>query len=162
MHLAREVALKQEFCGPLAIVRPTLVYGFDDPHNSYGPNRFRRLASAGKDIVLFGEGEERRDHVDVDDVAHLVHLIVKHRSRGVANAVSGEVVSFRDLAEFASKSFESNVKVRSSMRTGLMPHNGYRHFDNSMVATAFPNFRFKGWREGLSALYLRPRVEGQA
>lgn len=161
MHLAREVALKQEFCGPLAIVRPTLVYGLDDPHNSYGPNRFRRLASAGKDIVLFGEGEERRDHVDVDDVAHLVHLIVKHRSRGVVNAVSGEVVSFRDLAVFASKSFESNVKVRDSMRTGLMPHNGYRHFDNSMVATAFPNFRFKGWREGLSALYLRPRVEGQ-
>jgi hypothetical protein len=27
-----------------------------DPHNGYGPNRFRRLAAAGQEIVLFGEG----------------------------------------------------------------------------------------------------------
>jgi nucleoside-diphosphate-sugar epimerase len=40
-----------------------------DPHNGYGPNRFRRLAAAGQEIVLFGGGEERRDHVLVDDVA---------------------------------------------------------------------------------------------
>jgi nucleoside-diphosphate-sugar epimerase len=71
MHLAREVALREAHPGPLALVRPTLVYGLDDPHNGYGPNRFRRLAAAGKDIVLFGEGEERRDHVDVEDIAEL-------------------------------------------------------------------------------------------
>jgi nucleoside-diphosphate-sugar epimerase len=37
-----------------------------DPHNGYGPNRFRRLAAGGEEIVLFGEGEERRDHVQVE------------------------------------------------------------------------------------------------
>ena len=47
----------------LAILRPTLIYGAGDPHNGYGPNRFRRLAATGKPIILFGEGEERRDHV---------------------------------------------------------------------------------------------------
>ena len=157
MHLAREVALKQEYSGPLAIVRPTLVYGFDDPHNGYGPNRFRRLAAAGKDIVLFGEGEERRDHVDVDDIAELVYLIVMHRSSGIVNAVSGEVVSFKVLAEHASAAFTGNVKVIGSPRSGPMPHNGYRPFDNSAVLKAFPGFRFRGWREGLSALHQRQR-----
>ena len=162
MHLAREVALRQEYSGPLAIVRPTLVYGFDDPHNGYGPNRFRRLAAAGKDIVLFGEGEERRDHVDVDDIAELVYLIAMHRSSGIANAVSGEVVSFRDLADHASAAFEPNVKVIGTTRSGPMPHDGYRPFDNSAVLKAFPGFRFKGWREGLSILHQRQRVELQA
>ena len=162
MHLAREVALRQEYLGPLAIVRPTLVYGFDDPHNGYGPNRFRRLAAAGKDIVLFGEGEERRDHVDVDDIAELVYLIAIHRSSGIANAVSGEVVSFRDLAEHASAAFEPNVKVIGTTRSGPMPHDGYRPFDNSAVLKAFPGFRFKGWREGLSILHQRLREELQA
>ena len=159
MHLAREVALRQDHAGPLAIVRPTLVYGYDDPHNGYGPNRFRRLAAAGKEIVLFGEGEERRDHVDVEDIAELVRLIVLHRSAGIANAVSGEVVSFRELAEFAAASFSPKVTVKGSPRAGPMPHNGYRPFDNAAVTRAFPGFRFKGWREGLAAVHARQKLD---
>lgn len=153
MHLAREVALRAEFAGPLAIVRPTLVYGLRDPHNGYGPNRFRRLAAAGKEIVLFGEGEERRDHVDVEDVAALVCLIAQHRSQGVVNAVSGEVVSFRDLAQFAASEFEPRVAVRGSPRSGPMPHDGYRPLANRAALQAFPGFRFKSWREGLSRVH---------
>jgi nucleoside-diphosphate-sugar epimerase len=153
MHLAREVALKQDFDGPLAIVRPTLVYGLEDPHNGYGPNRFRRLAAGGKEIVLFGEGEERRDHVDVEDIARLVYLILSHRSAGIANAVSGEVVSFRELAEFAAAGFAPRVAVKGSPRTGPMPHGGYRPFDNRAVLAAFPDLRFKSWREGLSRIH---------
>jgi nucleoside-diphosphate-sugar epimerase len=74
MHLTREVMLRSEFSGPLAFVRPTLTYGIDDPHNGYGPNRFRRLAAAGKDLTLFGEGEEQRDHIAVADIAELGFL----------------------------------------------------------------------------------------
>lgn len=153
MHLTREVALRQHCAGPFAIVRPTLVYGLDDPHNGYGPNRFRRLAADGKEIVLFGEGEERRDHVDVRDVAELVRLIILHRSAGVANAVSGEVVSFRALAEHAAAAFAPNVGVKGSSRNGPMPHNGYRAFYTSLACEAFPGFRFRGWREGLTAVH---------
>lgn len=153
MHLAREVALKADFSGPLAIVRPTLVYGLEDPHNGYGPNRFRRLAAAGKDIVLFGEGEERRDHVDVEDVAALVCLLVKNKSVGIVNAVSAEVVSFRELAEFAASEFEPRVAVKGSPRSGPMPHNGYRPFRQSAAVSAFPGFRFKTWREGLARVH---------
>jgi UDP-glucose 4-epimerase len=153
MHLAREVALRAEFAGPLAIVRPTLVYGLEDPHNGYGPNRFRRLAAAGKEIVLFGEGEERRDHVDVEDVAALVCLIAQHRSQGVVNAVSGEVVSFRELAQFAASEFEPHVAVRGSPRSGPMPHDGYRPLANRAALQAFPGFGFRSWRQGLSQVH---------
>lgn len=162
MHLAREVALRQDHAGPLAIVRPTLVYGYDDPHNSYGPNRFRRLAATGKEIVLFGEGEERRDHVDVEDVAALVRLIVLHRSAGIVNAVSGEVVSFSELAEFAAAAFPPAVVIKCTPRNGPMPHNGYRPFDNAAVLRAFPSFHFKGWREGMAAVNARQLKESRA
>lgn len=157
MHLAREVALRQAYGGPLALVRPTLVYGAADPHNGYGPNRFRRLAAEGRDIVLFGEGEERRDHVFVEDVAELVRRIVLHRSHGAVNAVSGEVVSFRELAEFAVADFGAASRVTGSPRSGPMPHGGYRPFDNSAVAQAFPGFRFRGWREGLAEVHRQVR-----
>jgi len=153
MHLTREVALRQEFAGPIAAVRATLVYGLDDPHNGYGPNRFRRLAATGQEIVLFGEGEEQRDHVHVEDIAELVRNIILRRSTGIANAVSGQVVSFRDLAQFAVKDFASKSVIKSTPRNGPMPHNGLRPFDNSAVLKAFLGFRFKGWQEGLSAVH---------
>lgn len=159
MHLAREIALKQEYPRPLTIIRPTLVYGYDDPHNGYGPNRFSRLASAGEDIVLFGEGEERRDHVDVNDIAELIYLIAIHKSIGIANAVSGELVSFRQLADHAVASYNSMSNVITTKRNGQMPHNGYRPFNNSEVIKAFPQFKFKTWKEGLMNVHTRLRKD---
>ena len=151
MHLAREVLLRSEFSGPFGILRPTLIYGAGDPHNGYGPNRFRRLASEGKEIVLFGDGEERRDHVPIGDVAELLTRMVLRRSSGVLNAVSGEVASFRELAEFTASQFSPPPAVRGTSRTGVMPHNGYRPFDPSGIRRAFPDFRITPWREGIAA-----------
>ena len=84
MHLARELMLKATVKAPLVVVRSTLINGEGDPHSGYGPNRFRRLAAAGQEIVLFGEGEERRDHVLIDDVAEIVCRVIERRSRGNA------------------------------------------------------------------------------
>lgn len=149
MHLAREVLLRSVFTGPLALIRPTLVHGLDDPHNGYGPNRFRRLAATGREIVLFGEGEERRDHVAVEDIAELVLQVIRHRSSGIANATSGAVASFREMAQFCAAYFSPRVGIRGTPRSGPMPHNGYRPFAPSAALAAFPGFRFTPWREGL-------------
>jgi UDP-glucose 4-epimerase len=158
MHLTREIALRECYLGPLAIVRPTLVYGFNDPHNGYGPNQFRRLAFKGDPITLFGDGEELRDHVYVEDVAALISQIVLLRSSGIANAVSGEAVSFRELAEFVAREFSPHVLINCSLRKGSMPHGGYRAFDNSSILKAFPDFNFKSWRIGLGLVNQRQRL----
>jgi nucleoside-diphosphate-sugar epimerase len=152
MHLAREVMLRTAFSGPLAFVRPTLTYGIDDPHNGYGPNRFRRLAAEGREIVLFGEGEERRDHVAVEDIAELILRIVLERSSGVFNAVSGDVVSFRALAEFIVEEFRPPVVIKGSPRFGPMPHNGLRPFARSAALATFPGFQFTRWQEGIAKM----------
>lgn len=154
MHLTREVMLS-EAAGeaPFASLRPTLIYGADDPHNGYGPNRFRRLAAGGKEIVLFGEGEERRDHVLIDDVAELAARILMHRSRGVLNAATGTVISFRDIAEQIAAQYPKHVAVTGSPRSGPMPHNGYRRFDSAATAAAFPDFRYTPPREGFARVH---------
>src|SRR6185436_15961800 len=66
MHAARELMLRSSTRAPVAMLRPTLIYGLADPHSGYGPNRFRREAEKGEPILLFGDGEERRDHILVD------------------------------------------------------------------------------------------------
>ena len=149
MHLAREVALQAELDVPLAIIRPTLIYGASDPHNGYGPNRFMRLAAANEEIRLFGEGEEQRDHILVEDVAELVKRMVLRRSTGVINGATGEVHSFRKLAETIVRLSGSKSPVVGQPRQGSMPHNGYRPFDPANVFRAFPDFRFTALEEGL-------------
>lgn len=159
MHLAREVALRSELDLPLAIIRPTLVYGLKDPHNGYGPNSYRRAALKNEDITLFGEGEELRDHVFVDDIAQLVYLVACHKSIGIANAVSGQVVSFRQLAEFISRQNNSSGAIKTTIRSGMMPHNGYREFKNSIASEIFPGFGFRGWVEGLTEIQKGQGIE---
>lgn len=154
MHLAREVHMNSTLQVPLASLRPTLIYGAGDPHNGYGPNKFRRQAAAGEDITLFGEGEERRDHILIDDVAALAWLMVKHRSTGVLNAATGNVATFREIAEFVSSLFAAPVAIKGSERTGPMPHNGYRPFDNKAVSHAFPSFRFTPLEDGLKRAHM--------
>ena len=36
-----EIFLKINFPKKVSIFRPTLVYGANDPHNGYGPNKFK-------------------------------------------------------------------------------------------------------------------------
>jgi nucleoside-diphosphate-sugar epimerase len=149
MHAARELAFRAEVKAPQAHLRPTLIYGASDPHNGYGPNRFRRLAAEGKDIVLFGEGEERRDHVHIDDVAEIIARVLAHKSTGALNIATGEVHSFRAIAEQVVEISGRRVAIQGSPRSGPMPHNGYRPFDIAGCRRAFPDFRYTALREGL-------------
>ncbi len=151
MHLAREhMLLAVAGSTPVAILRPTLVYGAGDPHNGYGPNKFRRQANRGETIVLFGEGEERRDHVDVDDIAQIVRLVLDHRSSGALNVATGTVASFRTVAERTVKLAARPVPIQGSPRNGPMPHNGYRPFDPAATLKAFPGFRYTAIDAGLA------------
>jgi UDP-glucose 4-epimerase len=150
MHLAREIAFTSEVKAPLAILRPTLIYGARDPHNGYGPNRFRRQANAGEEIVLFGKGEERRDHVLVEDLAELALRVLSHRSQGVLNIVTGTVTSFRAAAEQVVAVAPNKVAINGRPRAGPMPHNGYRPFDPAAVTAAFPNFKFTSFAAGIA------------
>ena len=154
MHLARELMLRHTLSNrPFAILRPTLIYGADDPHNGYGPNQFRRHADAGRDIVLFGEGEERRDHVWIEDVASVASGAVLRRSVGTLNVVSGAVTTFRSLAEQIAALHGGRVKVVGTPRKGPMPHGGYRAFDAAAIAEAFPGLKLTQASDGVQRVH---------
>jgi nucleoside-diphosphate-sugar epimerase len=158
MHLAREMMFTSEIKPPLAMLRPTLIYGSADPHNGYGPNRFHRLAAAGEPIALFGKGEERRDHVLIDDVAELAARVIYRRSAGALNIATGAVSSFREIAEIVVRLSSRPVPIAELPRTGPMPHNGYRAFDISACRAAFPEFSFTPLERGL----MKTMDEGQS
>ena len=147
MHAGRELMLKTDVKVPLAILRPSLLYGARDPHNGYGPNRFRRLAEKGETITLFGEGEEQRDHIYIDDVARLVALVLSHRSRGTLNVATGVSTSFREIAEKVVSLSGKRPEIRGTPRQNPITH---RHFDITDCLKTFPQFRYTPLQDGLT------------
>jgi UDP-glucose 4-epimerase len=152
MHAARELMFR-EVKAPFAALRPTLIYGARDPHSGYGPNRFRRQAAEGGPITLFGEGEEKRDHVAVEDVARLAVRILQHRSTGSLNAVTGVATSFSDIAHLVADNFEPKLEVRHLVRTVPRPHLLHRFFDITNCYKAFPDFHFEPLADGLARVH---------
>ena len=118
-----------------------------------GPTGFAVWRRKGKEIVLFGEGEERRDHILIEDVAELVCLCLRYRSQGVLNLATGTVVSFREIADQVVAHCEKSVAVKGSPRQGSMPHNGYRPFDAAATQKAFPEFHYTPVVEGLAKVH---------
>ena len=152
MHLAREVMLANAWQGPLCFLRPTLIYGSEDPHNGYGPNRFMRQVKKGEEIPLFGEGEELRDHVWIQDVADLTCRVLRHQSTGILNIATGAVVSFRDIAEQITELVSKDSIIKGSVRSGAIPHNGYRPFDPTATNAAFLDFSYTALFEGINKI----------
>jgi nucleoside-diphosphate-sugar epimerase len=140
MHIARE-QIFQTVAGskktPLCIFCPSAIYGTGDTHNSYGPNRFLRTAIQDKKITLFGNGEEMRDHIHIDDVVSLLVLCLGHRSHGTLNAVTGQALSFHDVATKIAESLGSGNAIECKPRSSPVTH---RHFDATERIKAFPDF----------------------
>lgn len=150
MHRSRELMLSQTLGDQLCILRPSLVYGAGDSHNSYGPNRFRRQASKEGKINIGGEGEETRDHVYIDDIVALTIRVLNHRSTGILNLASGRSIDFGTLARIVASHFETPVSVCPSPRSMPATH---RHFDTTHLIQAFPDFAFTPLEQGLAAAH---------
>ena len=146
MHKTRELIIKSQIVDklkiPLFIARPTLIYGLNDPHNGYGPNRFLRQALNNERISIFGKGEELRDHVNIDDVGRLISEAVCHKTSGILNIASGKTISFRDIAEKIVFFTNPSIEIVETPRVGEMPHNGFRPFDINSTTDYFPNFEY--------------------
>ena len=147
MHYTREMMAKALAGVPVLVLRPTLVYGAEDSHNAYGPNRFRRAAEKEGKIRLFGDGEETRDHIHVDDVAELTVRCLRLGSSGTLNVATGRSLSFRRVAELVAKQFPSGVQIVGAPRANAITH---RHYDVTNLIKAFPDYRFIALEEGVA------------
>lgn len=131
MHAMRELYFSGYFPN-LTILRPCAIYGVGDTHNSYGINRFIREAKKHGEISLFGEGEEYRSNIHVDDVASIISLALKNKISGTFNAVSSKSWRFSEIAEIISKYIPCRILYKD--RTTPITH---RFFDNSALVHEF-------------------------
>ena len=150
MHLVRERMLAHVNTGLLCILRPTQICAAADTHNAYGPNRFLVEATAKDTITLFGEGEEIRDHIMVDDVAEIIRLCLVHRVEGLLNVATGRSLSFQAVSDLVARHFPARPQIIHIPRLVPVTH---RRFDVSRLLTVFPELRFTPIEEGIAAVH---------
>jgi nucleoside-diphosphate-sugar epimerase len=135
MHLIREDLFRRLASAPVAILRSTQICAVHDTHDAYGPNRFLRTARQDNQVVLFGQGEETRDHIMVEDVAAVIHACLVHRSRGVLNVATGHSLCFAEVARIVAEQFDPVLPIHYAPRQLPVTR---RKFDVSAMTSAFP------------------------
>lgn len=133
---------------PLLTLRVTGIYGPGDPHGGYGPNAFARTLVRDRGLRIFGQGEEERDHLYIDDVAGLMTGLIRARATGLLNVATGESRSFADVVKVIRRLAPYEVRVASASRVGTITH---RRFDTAALSRALPGFVFTPFDEGLRA-----------
>lgn len=130
----------------VAIVRPALVYGPHEPAYYYGPSGFLRKALAGEPITLWGDGEERREFIYLDDIVELTTRLTESDVTGVLNVVSGTSYTFAEaLAAIARLTGRQPVVSSRPRSKDKVDHQ----FDNARLRQALPGFRFTDLEGGL-------------
>lgn len=131
---------------PLLVLRPTGVYGPGDTHNSYGPNAFVRMAIGDRSVRLFGDGEDRRDHLYIDDFVRLVARLIAADAVGVYNLATGISPSFMEIAERLRHVVPFEFTITRAPRRAPLAH---RYFDISRLSRQVPGFQFTDLEAGL-------------
>ena len=142
---------------PLTIVRPVAVFGPGDTHNSYGPNRFLRSAIKSKEITLFGEGEEMRDHIYIEDLCELFSRTIADYWVGILNGASGKAHSFMSIAKEAQRLAGEKAEIKCLPRSSPITH---KHFDITKLLQTYPDFSPTPLDEALQKTYDAFKLEG--
>lgn len=130
----------------LLCVRPPTVYGPGDTTDTYGPPGFVRAALSDKVITLWGEGDELREFVYVDDVADAVFRLTFSDASGVVNLASGRSHSFRDVLDAVGALVGRPLRTDSRERSKAKVDNA---FDNRLVRQLLPGFEFTSLEDGV-------------
>ncbi len=132
--------------GPTRVVslRPPLVYGPGD-QALYGPSGFLGAALAGRPIVLWGPGTERREFRYVGDVAAVVAGLVHHTFAGPLNLTRGVPETFRETADLVRALVPgTSIEVRERTRPAID-----HVFVGGRLGGLLPGVRFTPLDEGL-------------
>jgi UDP-glucose 4-epimerase len=133
----------------LVCVRPPLVYGPGDASCSYGPAGFVKNVVEGKEIVLWGEGDELREFVYVEDLGRLLYEMTFSSYQGVLNAASGHSRNFRDILNIL-RSLAGPIQVTARARSKNKVDNVY---DACLLQKVCPQMQFTSLEIGIQKTY---------
>ena len=139
-----ECVLRKALPNGFVAIRPPLIYGPGDTSKSYGPAGFVYAATRHEPITLWGEGDEKREFIFVDDVVELTARLVFHDHDGVLNIVSGRACTFRQAADIVCRYAPTSITSRPRSKPKV-DHG----FCSGQLRRLFPDFKFHSLEDGI-------------
>lgn len=125
------------------------VYGQEE--NSKGDyasiiSRFVQLDREGKQLEIYGDGQQSRDFVYVKDIAKITLGFLEKGGEGVYNVGTGKSTSFNEIARLINK--DKIVYAKNP----LTSYQLYTRADNSKLLGLFKGYKFTEIKEGVGIL----------
>lgn len=146
--ILQDVAKRRNF--PLLILRIAHVYGPGDTHATYGPMQFIRSLIREKKVYLFGEGEDLRDRIYIDDAVDLTAKLIGTEASGLLNLAAGESCSFQGVVRLLQEIVPYSFEVVSRQRKKPLIH---QKFDITKLRKAVPRLVFTEMKPALKATF---------
>lgn len=137
--------------GAFLAIRPPVIYGFGDASATYGPAGFLKASLEGEAVTLWGDAEELREFIYIDDIVDIVSRLVTGRQTGVLNIASGRSYSFREVLDAVKKIFPEGVQVKSRPRT---KDKADIVVQNLKLKEWLGDFRFTPIEEGIRKMFM--------
>lgn len=102
----------------VTIVRPFNIYGERQKEGAGGAAIaiFVKRALDGEPIILFGDGLQKRDYMNIEDLVRAYDAVFQHNHLAgeVFNFGSGEEVTIRSIAEYIAKKMNGKIEYREA------------------------------------------------
>ncbi len=110
--LVGEALFFQEYLNglPLSILRINAPYGIDARRKTV-INIFLERALTGKDLIIFGNGDEQQDFIYVLDVARAFRIAYLNKKYGIYNIASGRTITMKELANMVINLTNSSSRI---------------------------------------------------
>jgi UDP-glucose 4-epimerase len=145
-------AYQNAFDIPYYIFRICLPYGtLLDPSSAYGTiGLFSRMAQAGKNISLYGDGRQRRTLTHVEDICtQIIDITLSRNAEPRIFNICGEDYSLKEAAELIALRYGVSVEYSPWPEADLRLETGSTVFDDSRIRTALPSLvllhSFSSW-----------------
>jgi len=110
-------------------------------------------------VRLFGQGEELRDHLFVDDLARILFDLGLSETTGVLNIATGTSRTFGSIVEVLRTLTPEPFEVVNAERGGAITH---RSFDIKRLTEAVPHLQFTPFEDALRATVSEAIASGRA
>jgi UDP-glucose 4-epimerase len=135
---------------PLLILRPCRVEGPGARYANYGPVHFIRSILQENTVCIYGDGQERRDHLYIDDLVRIVAHLSRGEHRGIYNLASGTSHSYLEILAGLRNRLLQEFVIHHRPRTRPLIH---QQFDISKLLRAMPQCQFTPLAERIRVTY---------
>ena len=119
-----------------------------DPHSPYAAAlpHFISCAVSNKDITIFGDGQQTRDFIFVEDIAK-ANLLATQSGSGIYNVANGQAITITELANHIKNYLNSTSKILYGVpRKGDIKHS---RADILKLKNQWPDFSPTPFEEAL-------------